>query len=164
MPEPVLGGTASYDFPSVGNAGDFSISASGLLSGTRYYYRAYSENPEGVSYRASKSFRRLKWKVPHPGHPQLPNPKYPTGGVVRGWAAFINQMIPGGFFIPNWVGSLFFQMRIPGFGSGWRTVDGSGRMPGFIPSYLIIFRIPGSIFMGETKPGYCYTTTTWVAG
>ena len=78
MPEPVLGGTGSFDFPSDGNAGDFSISASGLLSGTRYYYRAYSENPEGVSYGASEIFQTIEvegspsWASATP-EPEVPN-------------------------------------------------------------------------------------------
>ena len=58
-PEPMLGLFGSSDFPSTQMADSFSISADNLLSGTRYYFRAYAENSEGISYGSSQLFETV---------------------------------------------------------------------------------------------------------
>jgi VCBS repeat-containing protein len=65
-PEPMLGNFGSSDFPSTQMADGFSITANNLLSGTRYYFRAYAENSEGISYGSSQLFETVSLEAsPH---------------------------------------------------------------------------------------------------
>ena len=88
---------------------------------TRYYYRTYSENPEGVSYRASKSFRRLKWKVPHPGHPRS---EPGTQLVGSPWLGSFYKSDDSGWILHSKMGWLFV---LPNADSGvWFWLEDRG--------------------------------------
>ena len=77
-PEPMLGNFGSSDFPSTQMADGLSITANNLLSGTRYYFRAYAENSEGISYGSSQLFETVSseasphWASATPA-PEAPN-------------------------------------------------------------------------------------------
>jgi hypothetical protein len=59
-------------------ADGFSITANNLLSGTRYYFRAYAENSEGISYGSSQLFETVSLAASPHWASATPSPEAPN--------------------------------------------------------------------------------------
>ena len=102
-PEPVLGAWDALDFPSNSESADFSVSASGLRSGARHYFRAYAENSEGLSYGSSERLETLALSA------------------SPAWADAVAAVEA-----PNWWSSSWFGSFYKNEDSGWILHSGLG--------------------------------------
>ncbi len=128
LPEPILGAPEVLDFPAIENSGTYSIPATGLVAGEIYYFRAYAQNPEGISYgfsdrfETSVSLQAANWASANPVADA------PNWWNSSWWGAFYQSDDSGWirhsslgwvFVMPNPQGGIWFWMKA----RGWLWTD-----------------------------------------
>ena len=154
-PDPRFLQTGVTDLTGGIDTGAFSVTASGLVAGKKYYFRAYAINGEGISYGSDAHFTTIAdlqpgWIGATPGRPR-------TGGRALGWGGSSSPPT-GGSCTKNWDGSSPYGVHRLVFGSGWTEWGGSGRTIRFIPFSMEKAEWGGSISSACTTGRACSTT------
>ena len=131
--------TSAYPTPVTN---EFSVNINSLDAEMHYYYRAYAVNSEGINYGSIRvlnthNSENFWWK----------NLTEQAGaGVLPSGLAASVLMNTIGFSTLKWDGVMYIPMALTVFGSGMRTLAGSGPRKLFGPTCIAIPNRDGCIF------------------
>ena len=145
------------DLGAVDSAGAFVESIDGLLSNTKYYFRAYASNVLGTVYGDTLSYITLEVAIdPVPKEYSLaqnyPNPFNPTTTIKYGLPEISDVKI----VIYDIMGRKINQWKINNQKAGWHKITWVGKSNNGnpVPSGLYIYSIQANDFMDTRKMLY----------